>query len=171
MARRIGSVALTADSVDFLEDASVNAIILLALRLSLAWRARIGMALAGLLMVPAIVTLATAIDKLADPVPPDALQLSVVAVGSLVVNLGCAFLLARFRKSAGSLTQAAFLASRNDAIASLTVLATGLLTAYAVPSAWPDLVVGIGILALNADAASHVFRAARREHDDLMGLG
>jgi hypothetical protein len=32
------------------------------------------------------------------------------------------------------------------------------------PSGWPDLIVGIGIAALNADAARTVFVAARAEH-------
>jgi len=40
----------------------------------------------------------------------------------------------------------------------------GLVTAYIFRSAWPDLIVGLGILVLNADAAREVFRAARDEH-------
>jgi hypothetical protein len=32
------------------------------------------------------------------------------------------------------------------------------------PSGWPDLIVGIGIAVLNADAARTVFAAARAEH-------
>ncbi len=31
-------------------------------------------------------------------------------------------------------------------------------------SAWPDLVVGLGILLMNLDAARGVFTTARREH-------
>ena len=42
VALHIGSVALFADSVDFLEDASVNLLILVALGWSLRMRARIG---------------------------------------------------------------------------------------------------------------------------------
>ena len=60
VARAIGSVSLFADSVDFLEDASVNALILLALGWSRTARARLGMALAGLLFVPGLATLWTA---------------------------------------------------------------------------------------------------------------
>lgn len=32
------------------------------------------------------------------------------------------------------------------------------------PSAWPNLIVGLGIAALNADAAREVWTAARAEH-------
>ena len=45
VARTIGSVSLFADSVDFLEDASVNILIAVALGWSAANRARLGMAL------------------------------------------------------------------------------------------------------------------------------
>src|SRR4051794_4564345 len=59
----IGSVSLFADSVDFLEDASINLLILLALGWSSRVRARVGMALAGILLVPGLATLWTAWEK------------------------------------------------------------------------------------------------------------
>lgn len=46
VALSIGSVSLFADSVDFLEDASVNLLIVLALAWSIKARARVGMVLA-----------------------------------------------------------------------------------------------------------------------------
>ena len=51
VARAIGSVSLFADSVDFLEDASVNLLIAMALGWSPTNRARLGMALAGILLI------------------------------------------------------------------------------------------------------------------------
>src|SRR5262249_35458125 len=66
----IGSVSLLADSVDFLEAASVNFLILMALGWSPRARARLGMALAAILLVPALAALWTAWQKLALPVPP-----------------------------------------------------------------------------------------------------
>ncbi|HYD04601.1 MAG TPA: cation transporter, partial [Reyranella sp.] len=53
VALRIGSVSLFADSVDFFEDTSVNLLIFLALAWSVGARARLGMVLAGILLVPA----------------------------------------------------------------------------------------------------------------------
>jgi Co/Zn/Cd efflux system component len=61
------------------------------------------------------------------------------------------------------LTKAAFLSARNDALANIAIVAAGLLTAYTL-SAWPDLIVGLGIAAMNADAAREVWEAAREEH-------
>src|SRR6185437_4506685 len=60
VATAIGSVSLFADSVDFLEDAAVNALILLGLRWPRHMRARLGMALALILLLPGIATLWTA---------------------------------------------------------------------------------------------------------------
>ncbi len=53
VALAIGSVSLLADSVDFLEDASVNLLIFLALAWSTQTRARVGMAMSGILLIPA----------------------------------------------------------------------------------------------------------------------
>ncbi len=59
VARQIGSVSLFADSIDFLEDASVNFLIVAALGWSLRNRARVGMLLAGILLIPALALLWT----------------------------------------------------------------------------------------------------------------
>ena len=159
----IGSVSLFADSVDFLEDTSVNFLILVALGWSTRRRAKVGMALAGILLVPGLATLWTAWDKFATQAPPEPVALSITGAGALVVNLSCALLLTRFRHHSGSLTKAAFLSARNDALANVAIVAAGLVTAYTL-SAWPDLIVGLGIAAMNADAAREVWQAARQEH-------
>lgn len=158
----IGSVSLFADSVDFLEDTSVNLLIAVALSWSAVNRSRLGMALAGILLVPALATLWTAWQKFALPVPPAPIPLSLTGAGALAVNLICALMLARFRSHAGSLTRAAFLSARNDAYANVAIVLAGFLTLVTL-SAWPDLVVGLGIAVLNADAARDVLAAARKE--------
>jgi Co/Zn/Cd efflux system component len=158
----IGSVSLFADSVDFLEDASVNFLILVALGWSAKRRARTGMMLAGILLVPALATLWTAWQKFSLPVPPAPLPLTLTGAGALVVNLSCALALARYHQHAGSLTRAAFLSARNDVLANLAIIVAGLVTAY-VRSPWPDLTAGVGIALLNADAAREVYTTALAE--------
>ena len=116
------------------------------------------------MLVPGLATLWTAWDKFNVPVPPDPLPLSLAGAGALAVNLSCAFMLARYRGHRGSLTRAAFLSARNDALANLAIIGAGLVTAYLWSSAWPDLIVGLGIAALNMDAAREVWTAAREEH-------
>ena len=162
VARAIGSVSLFADSIDFLEDTAVNLLVLLALGWTARWRARVAMGLAALLLVPSALTLWTAWQKFLLPLPPAPLPLSLAALGALAVNLSCALLLARFRGHGSSLVRAAYLSARNDAAANIAIIAAALVTLVWV-SAWPDLIVGLGIFALNADAARDVMRAARRE--------
>jgi Co/Zn/Cd efflux system component len=165
VALNIGSVSLFADSVDFLEDASLNLLIAVGLGWSATNRARLGMALAVILLVPVAATLWTAWQKFSVPVPPAPLPLSLTGLGALAVNLTCALLLARFRARGDSLSRAAYLSARNDAFANIAIVLTGLITA-ATLSAWPDLAVGLGIALLNADAAREVMQAARKEHAD-----
>src|SRR5690348_4050429 len=87
VARLIGSVSLFADSIDFLEDTSLNLLILVALGWSAYRRSLVGMALAGILLLPGISTLWTAYQKFVNPVAPDATLLSVTGLGALAVNL------------------------------------------------------------------------------------
>ena len=159
----IGSVSLFADSVDFLEDASLNFLIAVALGWTATSRARVGMVLAGILMIPGLATLWTAWEKFFVPLPPAPLPLSLAGGGALVINLLFAFMLVQFRADSGSLTRAAFLSARNDALANVAIIAAGFVTAYTL-SGWPDLIVGLGIAAMNADAAREVWSAAREEH-------
>ena len=162
MARHIGSVSLFADSVDFLEDAAVNLLVFFALAWSARRRARVGMGLALLLLVPGIATAWTAWQKLASPVAPEPLLLSLTGLGALAVNVSCALVLARFRNRSGSLSRAAFLSARNDALANVAVMAAAAVT-LAWRSGWPDLIVGAAIAIMNADAAKKIWLAARRE--------
>lgn len=165
-ALRAGSVSLLADSADFLEDAAVNTLIFFALAWTATRRARVGKVLALLLLVPAAAFLWTLGAKLMNPTPPVAEALTLVGLGALAVNLTAALLLARHRRSEGSLTRAAFLSARNDALANVGIIAAGLLTAVS-PSIWPDILVGLAIAAMNLDAAHEVWEAAHKEANDL----
>jgi Co/Zn/Cd efflux system component len=163
VARAIGSVSLFADSIDFLEDASINFLILAALGWSASRRARVGMLLACVLLAPGFATLWTAWQKFSIPVPPAPVALSLTGAGAFVLNLACALVLAHYRDHAGSLTRAAFLSSRNDVLANIAIIGAGLVTLYA-RSVWPDLVVGLGIALMNAGAAKEIYTTARSEH-------
>jgi Co/Zn/Cd efflux system component len=163
VALNIGSVSLFADSIDFLEDTSVNLLIFLALGWSAYKRSIVGMLLAALLLIPGIATLWIVWEKIGQPTPPDAVSLSATGLGALVVNVACALLLAAFRKHTSSLAKAAYLSARNDAFANIGIIGAGFLTA-ATSSGWPDIVVGIAIFLINLDAAREVFGAARKEH-------
>lgn len=169
VALRIDSVSLLADSVDFLEDAAVNLLILSALGWSARRRAEVGMLLACVLLIPAGAFLWMLSQKFSAPVPPAAIPLTATGLGALAVNLFCAFTLARFRHHRGSLTKAAFLSARNDALANVAIIVAGVVTLF-THSIWPDVMVGLGIAIMNLDAARAVWTAARTERQASLEL-
>jgi len=164
-AAMISSVALFADSIDFLEDASINLLVLMALGWTAARRRAVGILLAVIILVPGIAAVWTAWQKLGSPVVPDPVTLTLVGIGALAVNLTCAMLLARVKGAGGSLSRAAFLSARNDVAANVAIIGAGFATAITV-SPWPDLIVGVGIAVLNAGAAWEVYEAAENESDN-----
>lgn len=164
VARAIGSVSLFADSIDFLEDTSLNLLVLMGLGLAARFRRLLGMALAGVLLVPGLAALVTIWQKLNAPEVADPALLTLTGAGAMLVNAACALILARVRHSGGSLTRAAYLSARNDVAANMAIIVAGGLT-FATGSIWPDIVTGLGIAAMNADAAREVWEAARGESD------
>lgn len=161
VAQRINSVALFADSADFFEDAAVNLFIAIAAGWTLAWRARAGMAMAAMALLPAAMALWTAWQQIGGGLSPAPAALGLTAGGALVVNVGCALLLARHRTT-GSMGQAAWMHARNDALANFAMIGAAMAT-MASPSIWPDVLVGLGIFLLNMDAAAAILRSARAE--------
>jgi Co/Zn/Cd efflux system component len=159
----IGSVSLFADGVDFVEDTAINLLVFVAATWAARSRALVGRFLALVILVPALAALVAAVVKILRPVPPDFAPLSVTAVGALLVNVACALILVRHRDHPGGLARAAWLAARNDSLANVLIIAAGLLS-LPLHSGWPDIVVGIGIGALNAGAAREVWREASEEH-------
>jgi Co/Zn/Cd efflux system component len=162
IAHRIGSVSLFADSIDFLDDTALNFLLLAALGWQARQRSRLALVLAALLLLPGFATLVTAWQKWLLPLAPSPLGLSLTALGALAVNVGCALLLTRVRHAGGSLSRAAFLSARNDVWANVAILAAAGVTAE-WHSAWPDVAVGLAILALSLGAAREIYLRARAE--------
>src|SRR6478735_6804311 len=70
VALAIGSVALIADSLDFLEDAAINLLIFAGIGWSVRNRARLGTLLAGILLVPGLATAWAAYEKFSEFTAP-----------------------------------------------------------------------------------------------------
>ena len=164
IAAAIASVALFADSIDFLEDATINMLVLVALGWTAARRRVVGLFLAVCLLVPGLAALYTAWEKFNAPTIPDPTILTLAGFGALAVNGLCALLLSRVRHQGGSLSLAAFLSARNDVAANVAIIGAGLATA-ATGSMWPDVIVGIGIALVNSGSAYEVYEAAMGESD------
>ena len=164
VALNIKSVSLFADSIDFLEDASVNFLIFFTLYFTLEKRIVISIILATIMLIPVLATIWAVWNQLIIQEPPNPFGLSLIGFGALIVNCFCALLLSKFKNQEGSLSLAAFLSARNDAFANILVILAGIFTII-YPSIWPDILVGIVIAIINADAAFVVFRKAREEQN------
>ena len=164
VALNIKSVSLFADSIDFLEDASVNFLIFFTLYFTLEKRVVISIILATIMLIPVLATIWAVWNQLIIQEPPNPFGLSLIGFGALIVNCFCALLLSKFKNQEGSLSLAAFLSARNDAFANILVILAGIFTII-YPSIWPDILVGIVIAIINADAAFVVFRKAREEQN------
>ena len=158
----IGSVSLTADSVDFLEDAAINLLIALALGWTLSRRAVVGRVMALVILLPALAAAWQAVSKAFEPSAPDVTALLVTAAGAAAVNAVCAVLLVGVRHHGGSLGGAAYLSARNDVAVNLTIIAMALVTAW-TGSGWPDIVLGAVIVVVNSRAAWEVWGLAGEE--------
>ena len=157
-----GSVSLLADSVDFLEDTSINLLILVALGWPLARRAVVGKGLAVVILAPAAVAGWQAIGRFSSPEAPDVLRVVLASLGAIAVNGTSAWLLSSVRRHGGSLSRAAFLSARNDVVVNTSIIAMALLTAW-TGSGWPDLVLGCGIILLALHAAHEVWEVSEDE--------
>ncbi len=164
-AQRFNSVALFSDSLDFLEDASVNILIFLSFSLAVIWRARLSYIFAFLLLLPGCSFLYNGLQQIANPITPSGDGMSIVGLGALCVNIYCAIILNKFKEIKGGLAKAAYFSARNDAIANVLIIIAGIVTLFWL-SAIPDLIVGSMIFLMNADSARAILKAANREHKD-----
>lgn len=164
-AQRFNSVALFSDSLDFLEDASVNILIFLSFSLAVIWRARLSYIFAFLLLLPGCSFLYNALQQIAKPITPNGDGMSIVGLGALGVNVYCAIILNKFKEIKGGLAKAAYFSARNDAIANILIIIAGIVTLFWL-SAIPDLIVGSMIFLMNADSARAILKATNREHKD-----
>ena len=157
-----GSVSLLADSVDFLEDTSINLLIFVALGWALAKRAVMGKVMAVVILAPAAFAAWEAAQRFAEPVAPDALPVVIASLGAIVINGTSALVIARVRNHGGSLGRAAFLSARNDVLVNVAIVVMALITAW-TGSGWPDMVLGCLIILLALHAAYEVWEVSEEE--------
>lgn len=155
------SSSLLADAVDFAGDASNYALSLGALLLVPAWRPRVAY-FKGLCMgAYGVLVLAITAWHAQRGTLPDATTMGVVALLALVVNVGVAASLYRYRTGDADM-RSVWLCSRNDAIANVAVIAAaaGVLGSGA---GWPDWIVAALLASLALTSSYSVVRQARRE--------
>lgn len=155
------STALLADSLDMLGDAIVYGFSLYAVGRGTMWQARSALFKGVIMAVFALGVLAEVIHKLAAGVVPASDVMSLAGSIALAANVFCLVLLLRHRADNINM-RSAWLCSRNDVMANVSVL----LAAGGVAltrSMWPDVMVGLAIVAMFGSSAFRVIRDARRE--------
>jgi Co/Zn/Cd efflux system component len=145
------SIALMADAIDFLEDTVTYVLAIALIGLGHRPRAVFGAMTAFLMFMPGVWIAWKTINQLLEGLPPDPLPMGAIGLLALAVNVYCAFILLPHRKG-DSAHQGVWLSTRNDAIANIAIVIAAVITAFWT-SVWPDVVVGLGIAALNLHAA------------------
>jgi Co/Zn/Cd efflux system component len=156
------SLSLISDSMDFLEDASVNLLIAFALTWSALNRKYLSYVLAMVLLFPSALFVWNGVQQLLEPQSPAGEGMTLVGLGALAVNVFCALLIAKHKSEEHGLFLAAFYAARNDAIANVLIIISGIITVV-YGSIWPDFVVGVAIFLMNAGAAKAIIKASNRQ--------
>jgi Co/Zn/Cd efflux system component len=156
-----GSLALWADSADFIADAANYAVSLMVLTSTLALRARVAWVKGAAMGLIGAAVLAKAVWAAWHGVPPQALTMGVVGVLALAANVIVALMLYAWREGDANM-RAVWLCSRNDALGNIAVVAAAGAVAWS-GTAWPDLAVAAVMALLALSSARVVMRQARGE--------
>jgi Co/Zn/Cd efflux system component len=156
-----GSSALAADAADFLGDSANYALSLGAIALGGAWISRVALLKGSAMSVYGVAVLAYAAWRAWLGVPPEPITMGAVGMLALLVNLGVAVLLYRFRNGDANM-QSVWLCTRNDVIANVAVLvaAAGV---FGTGTVWPDVAVAAILAVLGLSSGRVVLRRARAE--------
>lgn len=155
------SMSLQADALDFFGDAANYAISLFVVGLALTARARASLFKGATMALFGFGVIGSALYRAVVGSAPEPSTMGVVGALALLVNVGVAVTLFRFRDG-DSNRQSIWLCSRNDAIGNLAVMgaAAGV---FATGTRWPDLLVAAIVAGLSLTAAYRVVRLAREE--------
>ncbi|WP_022955371.1 cation transporter [Perlucidibaca piscinae] len=163
-----GSSALLADALDFLGDAANYGISLYVLGHALVWRARASLLKGATMGVFGLWVLYATVERLLAGQVPEASTMGVVGFLALLSNVGVAWMLFHYRTGDSNM-QSVWICSRNDAIGNIAVMcAAG--GVWLTASAWPDVVVALGMAMLAISGSVQIVRAALHELREEKGI-
>ncbi|NJM51350.1 MAG: cation transporter [Sphingomonadales bacterium] len=155
------SRALQADALDFFGDAANYAISLGVAGMALAWRSRAAMFKGITILLFGLFIMGSALWAFANGTAPVAETMGIVGTLALLVNVGVALMLYRYRTGDANM-RSVWLCSRNDAISNVAVIAAALGVA-GTGSAWPDLGVAAIMAGLAITSGIQIIWQARDE--------
>lgn len=156
-----GSVALLADSVDFLGDAANYAVSLFVLGMAMVWRSRAAYAKGVVMGAFGVLVLIKALWFGLGQNVPHAQTMGAVSLLALAANGAVAAMLYAFRNGDANM-RSVWLCTRNDMIGNLAVMLAAL-GVFGTQAGWPDIVVASIMACLGLSAARDIIRQARAE--------
>ena len=156
-----GSMALLADSLDFLGDSATYTISLIVIGMPLVVRANAGLFKGISLFVIAAWVLGSTFYRVFIEGVPEALTMGAIGFAALAANVISVILLLKF-KDGDSNVRSVWLCSRNDAVGNIAVIlaASGI---AATNAAWPDLLVAGIMGSLFIHSATRIIQQSWKE--------
>jgi Co/Zn/Cd efflux system component len=155
------SSALLADSLDNLGDALTYGLSLYAVSRGALAKAKVALFKGGLILLAALAVVAQVIYKLLVPSTPLFEVMGAFSLLGLAANSMCLFLLWRHRHEDVNMSSV-WECSRNDIASNLSVfVAAG--AVWLTGSAWPDILVALGLAWLLIRSAIRVIKSALME--------
>ncbi|WP_305909627.1 cation diffusion facilitator family transporter [Methylomarinum sp. Ch1-1] len=158
------STALIADSLDMLADASVYAISLYAVGKSAGQKAGVAFTSGIIEIILGLAAGFEVVDKLLHGSEPQSFYMISVGSLALLANSVCVWLIARFRDGDVHM-RASYIFSKNDVIANLGVVTSGLLVAL-LGSNIPDLLIGMLIALVVTRGGIQILKESREAFRD-----
>lgn len=156
-----GSSALWADALDFAGDSFNYILSLIALGMSLYWRATAAL-LKGIMMLAfAAAIIIKVIWSYSYGQTPEVMTMGVIGLLALVANIVSALVLYAFREGDSNM-RSVWLCSRNDAIGNIAVLFAAL-GVFGTQSVLPDLIVATIMAGLGWSGGVQIIKSALAE--------
>ncbi|GHD46200.1 hypothetical protein GCM10017083_15070 [Thalassobaculum fulvum] len=156
-----GSMALAADSLDFLADSLTYGLSLWVIGRPIAWRARAAVFKGLSLAAMGVGVLAATVWQSFVLGVPEAFVMSGVGFLALAANVASVLILFRWRDGDANV-RSVWLCSRNDAIGNVAVVGAGG-AVWLTASGWPDVIVAAAMAGLFLRSAVAILRQAFAE--------
>jgi Co/Zn/Cd efflux system component len=157
LAVEVRSVSFFSDSIVFLEGASVSVLMSPGLNWSIPGREAFARFSRTMILVPTCFMFWMIAANYYGAEIPSAVPMATIGAVLLLTNIACLIMLSRgvFAHQAGPRSHV-----RSHAIMNAAIILAAFLT-WGSGTIWPDVLAGLGILYMNADAAEHARLAAR----------
>ncbi len=161
------SNALLADSLDMLADVFVYGLSLYALTRGHQAKVTASLIKGILMAVLGVFVVGEALYKMFNPILPDAQTISIIGGIAVVANGVCLLLLVKY-KNTDLNTKSAWICTRNDVMANVSVIVAGLFVVY-FNSMWPDIIIGLGIAFIVLQSSVGIIKEALQHRKEKIG--